>query len=164
MSKLLNIKNFVIGILILVFAGLMFISRSTFMDGKKNAILLQDRDKNIVAQGKDVYGENCSSCHGTNLEGQPNWKKPDSNRLMPAPPHDQTGHTWHHTDDVLFGITKFGLAKFSGLKNYKTNMPVYENILSDDEIVAVLSFIKSTWPDEVKIRHNEMNSQDVGMK
>jgi hypothetical protein len=45
---------------------------------------------------------------GANLEGQPNWKERQANGRLPAPPHDASGHTWHHPDAQLFGITKQG--------------------------------------------------------
>lgn len=31
---------------------------------------------------------------------------------------------------------------------YESDMPAFGGILSDDEIRAVLAFIKSTWPEE----------------
>ena len=63
---------------------------------------------------------------------------------MPAPPHDESGHTWHHTDAVLFGITKYGLVNYAP-PGYQSDMPAYAGKLSDDEIRAVLSFIQSHW-------------------
>ena len=66
---------------------------------------------------------------------------------MPAPPHNERGHTWHHTDHLLFDLTKYGVEKIVKMENYKSNMPAYESVLSDDEIIAVLSYIKSTWPE-----------------
>ena len=78
---------------------------------------------------------------------------------MPAPPHDETGHTWHHPDQVLFDITKLGIVAAANLKDYKTVMPIYEGVLSDEEIIAVLSFIKSTWPEEIRAGHDEMNAR-----
>jgi mono/diheme cytochrome c family protein len=59
----------------------------------------------FVARGKVVYKEHCASCHGANLEGQPNWRHRLPNGRMPAPPHDPTGHTWHHSDKQLFEMT-----------------------------------------------------------
>jgi hypothetical protein len=50
-------------------------------------------DPTLVTRGKVVYAEQCASCHGTNLEGQPNWRHRLPNGRMPAPPHDATGHT-----------------------------------------------------------------------
>lgn len=126
--------------------------------------LFRPENTATVQLGGAVYDANCASCHGDNLEGQPNWRRPGEDGLLPAPPHDETGHTWHHTDDVLFGITKYGLAEFAGLDGYESTMPVYKDVLSDAEIVAVLSFIKSRWPDDIQARHNEMNEQAAQSK
>ena len=143
---------------IIVLGYLAFISTTAV---KAGAIFKPD-DTKIVAKGADLYTANCASCHGADLKGQADWKRPGADGKMPAPPHDETGHTWHHSDDILFGITKYGVAKFSGLKDYQSNMPVYEEILNDDEIIAVLSFIKSKWPIAIQERHDEMNLQSVG--
>jgi S-disulfanyl-L-cysteine oxidoreductase SoxD len=78
---------------------------------------------------------------------------------LPAPPHDASGHTWHHPDELLFRITKFGVAKAANLKNYESAMPAYEDRLSDEEIVAVLSWIKSTWPPEIRVRVDRINAE-----
>ena len=48
------------------------------------------------AQGTTVYADQGGACHGANLEGQPNWRQRRADGLLPAPPHDETGHTWHH--------------------------------------------------------------------
>ena len=125
--------------------------------GPKGEFLLNPHDEKIVARGQQIYRQECATCHGAELEGQPNWRSPDADGMLPAPPHDETGHTWHHTDEVLFELTKYGLAKMSGLTDHKTNMPTYEGVLSDEEIIAVLSFIKSRWPEDVRNRHDEMN-------
>ncbi len=100
-----------------------------------------------VALGRGVYERQCASCHGAKLEGQPNWRDRLPNDSMPAPPHDATGHTWHHPDGVLFGITKEGLVpgKYAP-KGYRSDMPGFGGVLSDEEIWAVLAYIKSTWP------------------
>jgi mono/diheme cytochrome c family protein len=92
------------------------------------------------------------------LQGQPNWHQKLPNGRMPAPPHDETGHTWHHTDADLFAITKHGTAALVG-NGYQSDMPGYSKILSDDDIVAVLSFIKESWPLEVRQRHDEINQR-----
>jgi mono/diheme cytochrome c family protein len=111
----------------------------------------------VVARGEAVYARNCASCHGNNLEGQPDWQTRDEDGFMPAPPHDASGHTWHHPDQLLFNITKLGVVKAANLKDYKTRMPAYDGVLSDDDIIAVLSFIKSRWPTDVQRRHDELN-------
>jgi S-disulfanyl-L-cysteine oxidoreductase SoxD len=40
---------------------------------------------------------------------------------------------------------------------YKSAMPAYEDVLSDAEIIASLSYIKSRWPKEVVERHDQIN-------
>jgi mono/diheme cytochrome c family protein len=102
------------------------------------------RDGRKIALGAKVYAENCAVCHGAKLEGQPNWRERLPNGRMPAPPHDEEGHTWHHTDEVLFGITKHGLKDYAP-PGYESDMPAFAGKLSDDEIWAVLSFIASHW-------------------
>ena len=110
-------------------------------------------DPKLVALGKQVYAENCASCHGENLSGQTNWQERDEDGYLPAPPHDETGHTWHHADKILFQITKDGVASIAP-EDYKTTMKGFADILSDKEIWASLAYIKSTWPEK------ERSSQD----
>jgi mono/diheme cytochrome c family protein len=114
-------------------------------------------DLSLVARGKVVYAEQCASCHGTNLEGQPNWQKRLPNGRLPAPPHDRTGHTWHHSDRQLFEMTKNSTAGL--VPGYETDMPAYKAVLSDADIWAVLSFIESTWPADIRERQQRMNQK-----
>ncbi len=130
---------------------------------KPGALFMADNSQ-VVARGLQIYTKNCASCHGADLKGEAKWRSPNSEGLMPAPPHDKSGHTWHHTDDLLFEITKYGLAKITGQKDLKTNMPVYEGVLSDDDIIAALSYIKSTWPENIQQRHDQMNEQKAKAK
>jgi mono/diheme cytochrome c family protein len=119
---------------------------------------LRPDDAALVAAGRTIYEARCASCHGARLEGQPRWRERDASGRFPAPPHDASGHTWHHPDDLLFRITKFGVAKASDLKDYDSAMPAFEGVLSDQEIVAVLSWIKSQWPPEIRKRQDEINA------
>lgn len=95
--------------------------------------------------GRSLYETNCASCHGAQLEGQPDWMSRLPNGRLPAPPHDETGHSWHHSDGQLFRIVKEGLAAIA--PGYETDMPAFADRMTDDEIRAVIDFIKSTWPD-----------------
>lgn len=117
---------------------------------------LRPDDRPLVLLGHQVYAKHCASCHGKNLEGQPNWRQRGPDGLLPAPPHDVTGHTWHHPDEQLIRLTKLGPAKVSG-GTYRSAMPGYENMLSDEEIIAVLSYIKSRWPASIRARHDDLN-------
>ncbi|GLR77405.1 MULTISPECIES: cytochrome c [Azospirillum] len=111
-----------------------------------------------VARGRGVYAEQCASCHGRRLEGQPNWQSRKPDGRLPAPPHDATGHTWHHPDEALFKITKQGIAAFAP-PGYSSDMPAFGGKLSDADIWAVLAFIKSSWPEDIRRRHAAMSEQ-----
>jgi mono/diheme cytochrome c family protein len=100
-----------------------------------------------VAQGRVIYTQYCASCHGASLEGQPNWQAELPEGGRPAPPHDASGHTWHHADKLLFEIVQKG-PQASPLPGYIYRMPAFGEALSDEEIWAVLAYIKSTWPPE----------------
>jgi len=114
-------------------------------------------DKKQVRYGQLVYKRFCSLCHGANLEGQPNWNKRRSDGKYPAPPHDKTGHTWHHPDDVLFGTVKLGMVPPYAPDNYKSDMPAWGSTLKDRDIWAVIAYIKSRWPDDIRKIQAEIN-------
>ncbi len=111
-----------------------------------------------IALGQEVYAQNCASCHGANLEGQPNWKRRLENGRMPAPPHDESGHTWHHSDQDLFEITKLGVGGV--VAGYESDMLAFGEILSDEEIASVLAFIKSTWPERQRDVQARITAKD----
>ncbi len=132
----------------------LLVGAMVFLAGAIAYVLLEEgrstidaQDTTLVAAGRQVYGRHCASCHGTNLDGQPDWRERLPSGRMPAPPHDASGHTWHHPDAVLFGIVKEGIVpgKYAP-PGYESDMPGFGDVLSDDEIRAVLAYIKSSWP------------------
>lgn len=100
------------------------------------------------SRGKELYLANCAGCHGAALEGQPDWMKRKPDGRLPAPPHDASGHTWHHSDAQLFLITREGLRAIE--PSYESDMPAFGDRLTDAEIVAVLEYLKSAWPEREK--------------
>jgi len=110
-------------------------------------LIMTDPPKQL-AIGDRVYKEQCARCHGGNLEGQLNWQTPLPNGRLLAPPHDDSGHTWHHPDSYLFGITKYGMVPPYAPAGYQSDMPAFEDVLSDEEIVDVLVFIKARWTED----------------
>lgn len=114
-----------------------------------------------VKRGKLVYDRFCSLCHGIDLKGQANWRKRKEDSRLPAPPHDETGHTWHHDDELLFGIVKEGLVPPYAPKGYESDMPGWKDTLNDADIWAVLAYIKSRWPKETLKVSNEINAEAI---
>ena len=102
-----------------------------------------------VALGAQVYAAACASCHGAQLQGQPGWERPGPDGLLPAPPHDASGHTWQHGDAELIDLVAHSVANVAP-PGYRTAMPAYEGRLAPAEIAAVVAFIKSTWPPGVR--------------
>ena len=114
--------------------------------------------------GQALYLENCASCRGANLEGQENWQVPDENGIRPAPPHDESGHTWHHGDPLLFFYTKLGgeaTLAAQGVEGFKSGMPGFGDVLSDDDIFDILAYIRSTWSQEVQAAQAERTKADI---
>lgn len=101
-----------------------------------------------VEQGRRLYATYCAACHGPELRGEVGWKSPRPDGSYPAPPHDVTGHTWHHGDGVLFRIVKEGGALYA-TPSTPSRMPAFGDQLCDAEVRAVIEFLKSSWgPDE----------------
>ena len=111
-------------------------------------------DNRNIEIGRVLYQEHCASCHGAKLEGQPNWRNIGSDGLLPAPPHDASGHTWHHDNRFLFDYTKLGgkaLMEARGISEFESGMAGLGNILADDSIWDILAYIRSTWPERIRI-------------
>ena len=119
----------------------------------------RDMDAEVLVAGRTLYQTHCAACHGADLEGQPNWQTPLPNGRLPAPPHDATGHTWHHPDGVLLRITKDGPAAVVG-DGYESDMPGFGGILTDSELRSILSYIKSTWPERERQYQAEMTRRE----
>ena len=115
-------------------------------------------DATQVARGKTVYAETCAACHGEQLQGEPNWKQAKADGTLPAPPHDDSGHTWHHGDDFLYGYTKFGGQAYAP-KGFQSAMPGFEGQLGDEDILAVLAFIKSRWSADARAQQARITAQ-----
>lgn len=147
--------------LILLLSGLILLSACQLAQSEsplqqlpslaENGDALPELDAEEIALGKTVYEQNCASCHGVELEGQPEWKTQNEDGSFKAPPHSADGHTWHHADGQLIEAIQQGGARFAGMDIGGTSlMPAYADILSNEEITAVLTYIKSTWPNDIR--------------
>lgn len=116
-------------------------------------------DASEIALGRQVYLGHCAVCHGQNTEGQPNWKQPDANGNMPAPPHDDTGHTWHHADGLLYEIIRDGFRDPLKPPDSSLTMPAFGDKLNDAEIRAVIAYFKSLWSEQSRLFQWQVTQQ-----
>jgi mono/diheme cytochrome c family protein len=151
-------RKLVFGVVGVVIIGAAAVLYSTIRPS--GPAFIDPADQSLVIQGKAIYANNCAACHGEALQGQPNWRERMSNGRLPAPPHDKSGHTWHHPDAMLVDMVKNGLVPGkTAPPGYVSDMPAYRDILSDQEIIAVLAYIKSTWPPKVLEAQKEVTLQ-----
>ncbi|MEX2624240.1 MAG: cytochrome c [Acidimicrobiia bacterium] len=111
-------------------------------------------DEAVLERGGDLYQQNCAQCHGTDLSGDPDWKTPNEDGSYPPPPHDSSGHTWHHPDRILLEIIRDG-SDFP-----QSRMPAFGDRLDDDDIEAILEFIKSNWGPQEREYQEQATVQD----
>ena len=117
-------------------------------------------DGRDISAGQVLYKEHCASCHGANLEGEPDWRSPNDDGTLPAPPHDEAGHTWHHDNRLLYEYTALGgegaLAE-RGITNFKSAMPGFADVITEEEIWNILAYIRSTWSERVQEMQSSRN-------
>jgi mono/diheme cytochrome c family protein len=116
-----------------------------------------DLDPGLVAMGADLYTAHCAECHGPDLRGDPNWMSPADDGGFRPPPHDPSGHTWHHADDLLIQIVLTGY----GFEEPQSRMPTFGDKLTREEVVAILEYIKSHWGPEERTFQWEQTIRSV---
>lgn len=105
---------------------------------------IQAADPGRVEAGRRVYLAQCAQCHGARGEGQPQWDRPNAAGELPAPPHDRSGHTWKHSDAMLYRIIAEGWRDPFN-KTQRLTMPAFAATLSPQEISEVADYLKTLW-------------------
>lgn len=134
-------------------------SSSGVPDGAQTHALAANLNSAQVSRGAAIYAVNCATCHGAKGEGEPNWRTSNADGTYPAPPHDASGHTWHHSDRLLIELIRDGGARYAS-GTLKSRMPAFEGRLTDEEMRAVLEFLKSLWGPEERALQAEATSRD----
>ncbi len=104
-------------------------------------------DPALAAQGRSIYAHQCASCHGPQGEGAPHWQARNAQGELPAPPHGPQGHTWKHSDAMLYRIVREGWRDPFN-KTKRLTMPAFRDVLSPRETRAVITFLKTLWKPE----------------
>ena len=74
----------------------------------------------------------------------------DDNALASDAQESGTGHAWHHPNSVLFKTIKHGSIASD------SSMRAFSNRLSDKEIVMIIYYFKSLWPDPIREKHSNL--------
>ena len=114
-----------------------------------------------VALGHSLYDQHCAFCHGPDLAGKPGWDGDYPKGGRPPLPLDGSGPIARLGDRDLFDIAKFGGQPFSP-PTYKNDMPDFEGRLADADLWAIIAFMKSRWPDEVREQQREAAKKREG--
>ncbi|MGH2562031.1 MAG: c-type cytochrome [Thermomicrobiales bacterium] len=147
-----------IGLIVVVAAGWFAMGPLTGGDPTAGPAPLPTLDSDQVVLGRQIYLQNCAACHGASAEGVPNWQQPDARGNLPPPPHDDSGHTWRHGDAELREIIRDGLRDVFN-KTPELTMPPFKERLSDEEIAAVIAYVKSLWSPEHRRYQEEQNQR-----
>jgi len=105
-----------------------------------------------VPEGAELFMKHCASCHGEEANGQDpsqpagGW---DANENQLAPALDGTGHAWHHSPELLFNYVH------DGSIDRTSPMPSFAQALGDNQILAIISYFQSLWPDRTQKQYME---------
>ena len=144
---------------LLLFTAAVFLGCSSDANGTPSASgLAQGEDLSL---GQQLFTANCAACHGAMGQGQPDWHIPKPDGILPAPPLNGEGHTWHHGDGFLYRVVSQGgkIQETPTVPDFKSGMPAFGTILSHDEIISVLDYVKSLWADKTKLGFSIRESQ-----
>jgi mono/diheme cytochrome c family protein len=112
-------------------------------------------DPQRIDAGRRIYTAQCAACHGPRGEGQPDWDRPNAAGELPAPPHDREGHTWKHSDAMLYRLVKDGWRDPYN-KTPRLTMPAFGQTLAPGEIHDVIEYLKTMWtPDQRSFQQEE---------
>src|SRR5258705_9623841 len=97
--------------------------------------------------GRAIYQHHCASCHGADAQGVSHWQERDEHGELPAPPHNAEGHTWRHSDAELYQMVDKGWRDPFN-KTKRLTMPAFGDVLSPEQIRAVITYLKTLWTAE----------------
>ena len=90
-----------------------------------------------AVDGKEVFSANCSGCHGDKGQGAPNVAPPLAKNSYVTGDPKNVIHT------VLSGLN--GPLKVNGKPWGEGMMPAWKGSLSNAQIAAVITYIRSSW-------------------
>lgn len=116
-------------------------------------------DAALVDQGRTVYQQQCAVCHGAQGEGARAWEQLDAQGELPAPPHGANGHTWKHSDAMLYRIIQQGWRDPFN-KTQRLTMPAFKGQLSRADTIAIIAYLKTLWTPEQRQFQSEESRRE----
>ncbi|MDH3279687.1 MAG: cytochrome c [Gammaproteobacteria bacterium] len=131
-------------VVMMIGASVLFVERTALAQEPGTGNTQRQFDSVELKQGQDLFRRNCAVCHGWNAEGTVrNWQKRDADGKLPPPPLNGTAHAWHHSTQVLHRTIRDGTQSLGG------SMPPWREKLSDEEILLIIQWLTSLWPEEI---------------
>ena len=83
------------------------------------------------------------------------------------PPHNATGHTWHHSDRQLTAIILDGsgqmgemMRQMMGTVKDTPRMPAFRGALAEEDVANILAYIKTWWTPEQREWQRRVTESD----
>lgn len=106
-----------------------------------------------VDQGRQIFSDNCATCHGREGGGGENWRVADAQGRYPAPPLNGSAHAWHHPLALLKQTINDGGIALGG------SMPAWKGRLTDDQQMAVIAALQHYWSDDIYNAWQQINAR-----
>ncbi|MEM7800066.1 MAG: cytochrome c, partial [Chloroflexota bacterium] len=145
-------------------AGLAFFGLAVLRSNQRDGLNLEglnDETRQLVI-GERVYASQCGACHGVDFAGQPEWKIPNRDGTLKAPPLNEDGLLVSYSDAIIEEKIRYGAALLNDDMQRLSNMPAYDTILTDEEIDAVIAYIKAQWPPEAQEVQSQITAEEEG--
>jgi len=125
-GKLVGLRKSTVRLIgvILISAALGGLTGYFFKEGGFNIERASSQQEEMIRQGRRIYRGNCAACHDFSGQG------------LVGPPHNHTGNTWELADGELMSIV---------LEGRNRSMPAFQDQLTEAEIEAALTYIKTMW-------------------
>lgn len=104
----------------------------------------------VISRGTQLYAAECAACHGARLEARAAGTQLEDVYGPPwAPSLGAAGHAWRHSDAELAAIVAQGVGG-AVPPSSTAGMPAFAGRLDHGEIDAILAYVKSGWPGNVR--------------
>ena len=106
---------------------------------EKSAKKVQPVDRNLYARGEEIYAKRCADCHGEQGEGV--------SKMYPALAGNRAV-TIAPAVNTIRAVLSGGFTPETAGNPRPYGMPPFATLLNDEEIAAVVSYVRNAWGNE----------------